>query len=91
VGKIRPVSGRFSRGHHLIAAFGKPCRKLIDALAARGIERVVYISCDADTLARDCVRFREDGYEIGAVTPVDMFPRTGHVESVVCLTRKENV
>lgn len=62
--------------------------ELIDALAARGIERVVYISCDADTLARDCVRFREDGYEIGAVTPVDMFPRTGHVESVVCLTRK---
>ena len=62
--------------------------ELIDALAARGIDRVVYISCDADTLARDCVRFREDGYEIGTVTPVDMFPRTGHVESVVCLTRK---
>ena len=62
--------------------------ELIDALAARGIERVVYISCDADTLARDCVRFREDGYEIGTITPVDMFPRTGHVENVVCLTRK---
>lgn len=61
--------------------------ELIDALAARGIERVVYISCDADTLARDCVRFRENGYEIGMVTPVDMFPRTGHVESVVSLTR----
>ncbi len=61
--------------------------ELIDALAARGIRRVVYISCDADTLARDCVRFRENGYEIGAVTPVDMFPRTGHVESVVSLTR----
>ena len=61
--------------------------ELIDALAARGIERVVYISCDADTLARDCVRFRENGYEIGVVTPVDMFPRTGHVENVVCLTR----
>ena len=43
---------------------------------------------DADTLARDCVRFRENGYEIGVVTPVDMFPRTGHVENVVCLTRK---
>ena len=62
--------------------------ELIDALAQRGIARVVYISCDADTLARDCVRFREDGYEIGVVTPVDMFPRTGHVESVVCLTQK---
>ena len=62
--------------------------ELIDALSDRGISRVVYISCDADTLARDCVRFREDGYEIGVVTPVDMFPRTGHVENVVCLTRK---
>ncbi len=62
--------------------------ELIDALARRGITRVVYISCDPDTLARDCVRFRENGYEIGTVTPVDMFPRTGHVESVVCLTQK---
>ena len=62
--------------------------ELIDALAARDIRRVVYISCDADTLARDCVRFRENGYEIGAVTPVDMFPRTGHVENVVYLTKK---
>ena len=63
--------------------------ELIDALADRGISRIVYISCDPDTLARDCVRFREDGYEIGTVTPVDMFPRTGHVESVVCLSRKK--
>ena len=61
--------------------------ELIDALAARGIRRAVYISCDADTLARDCVRFRENGYEIGTVTPVDMFPRTGHVECVVSLTK----
>jgi len=63
--------------------------ELIDALAERGISRIVYISCDPDTLARDCVRFREDGYEIGTVTPVDMFPRTGHVESVVCLSREK--
>ena len=34
------------------------------------------------------VLFRELGYEIGEVTPVDLFPRTGHVESVVCLTRR---
>ena len=62
--------------------------ELIDALAARGIRRVVYISCDADTLARDCVRFRENGYEIGEITPVDMFPRTGHVECCVLLCRE---
>ena len=62
--------------------------ELIQYLAKRNFNRVVYVSCNPDTLARDCVVFKELGYEIGEVTPVDMFPRTGHVESVVCLTRK---
>lgn len=60
---------------------------LVKCFAELGIPRVVYVSCDPDTLARDCKWFKENGYEIGEVTPVDMFPRTGHVESVVCLTR----
>ena len=51
--------------------------------------RIVYISCDPTTLARDCTYFKALGYTIGEVQPVDMFPRTGHVESVVCLTRKK--
>ena len=63
-------------------------RELVECLAELGVPKVVYVSCDATTLARDCVWFREMGYDIGAVQPVDMFPRTGHVESVVCLTRK---
>lgn len=62
--------------------------ELIEYLAERDFRRIVYVSCNPDTLARDCVLFRKLGYEIGCVTPVDMFPRTGHVESVVCLTRK---
>ena len=62
--------------------------ELIHYLAKRNFERIVYVSCNPDTLARDCVLFRELGYKIGEVTPVDMFPRTGHVESVVCLTRR---
>ena len=61
---------------------------LVKCFAELEIPRVVYVSCDPDTLARDCKWFRENGYEIGEVTPVDMFPRTGHVESVVCLMRK---
>ena len=61
---------------------------LVKCFAELEIPRVVYVSCDPDTLARDCKWFRENGYEIGEVTPVDMFPRTGHVESVVCLTRQ---
>ncbi len=63
--------------------------ELITYLAKRNFGRIVYVSCNPDTLARDCVLFKELGYEIGEVTPVDLFPRTGHVESVVCLTRKE--
>ncbi|MBQ9805173.1 MAG: 23S rRNA (uracil(1939)-C(5))-methyltransferase RlmD [Clostridia bacterium] len=61
--------------------------ELINYISDRGFNRVVYVSCNPDTLARDCVIFEKLGYEIGVVTPVDMFPRTGHVESVVCLTR----
>ena len=63
--------------------------ELIEYLARRGFSRIVYVSCGPDTLARDCVLFRKLGYEIGEVTPVDLFPRTGHVESLVCLTRSD--
>ena len=70
-----------------------PPRKGCDAsllhfLAGREVPRIVYVSCGPDSLARDCAILRDLGYEIGTVTPVDLFPRTGHVESVVCLTRK---
>ena len=63
-------------------------RELIVCLSDLCVPRVVYVSCDATTLARDCAWFKDAGYDIGDVQPVDMFPRTGHVESVVCLTRK---
>ena len=62
-------------------------RELISEIAARDIKRVVYISCEPETLGRDCAVFREFGYEIGEVQPVDLFPRTGHVETVVLLSK----
>lgn len=66
----------------------KGCDKaLLDFLAARNVPRIVYVSCGPDSLARDCAILRALGYEIGNVTPVDLFPRTGHVENVVCLTK----
>ena len=78
---------------HTTVVFDPPRKgstpELIRYIAERHFNRVVYVSCNPDTLARDCVLFRELGYEIGAVTPVDMFPRTGHVESV-CLLSKPN-
>lgn len=62
--------------------------ELIEYLAARNFSRIVYVSCGPDTLARDCALFKKMGYEIGEVTPVDMFPRTGHVETIVCLRKQ---
>ena len=61
---------------------------LVQYLADKQMKKIVYVSCDPDTLARDCALFRARGYEIGEVTPVDMFPRTGHVESCVLLSRE---
>ena len=61
---------------------------LLRFLAAREIPKIVYISCNPDTLARDVAILSSLGYSFGEITPVDLFPRTGHVESVVCLTRR---
>ncbi|MBQ9415071.1 MAG: 23S rRNA (uracil(1939)-C(5))-methyltransferase RlmD [Clostridia bacterium] len=60
---------------------------LIDTIVTMAPSRVVYVSCDPATLARDCARFAEKGYEVKKVTPVDMFPRTKHVETVVLMIR----
>ncbi len=51
-------------------------------------ERVVYVSCDPATLARDCKIFKALGYETAKAATFDMFPRTGHVETVVSLCRE---
>ncbi len=62
----------------------------LDLVSELDPARIVYISCNPDTLARDCEYLRGVcHYEIGEVYPVDLFPRTGHVESVVCLTRSD--
>lgn len=51
-------------------------------------ERIVYVSCDSATLARDLKYLCENGYELKKVRAVDMFPNTVHVETVVLLSRK---
>lgn len=53
-------------------------------------ERVVYVSCDSATLARDVKFLEENGYRATRVRPVDMFPMGGHVETVVLLGRKKS-
>ncbi len=50
-------------------------------------ERIVYVSCDPATLARDCKMFLQLGYNLEKLTPVDMFPRTSHVETVALMKK----
>ena len=62
--------------------------ELIDTISAMEPDRIVYVSCDPATLARDLKLFTEYHYSVEEITPVDMFPRTSHVESVVMMSRK---
>lgn len=68
----------------------KGCDKaLLDALIAADIRRIIYVSCNPATLARDVALLGDGGYQVKAVQPVDMFPWTGHVETVVLMSRKD--
>lgn len=59
----------------------------LDTMLKMQPERIVYVSCDSATLARDLRILCDGGYEIKRVRPVDQFPHTVHVESVVLLSR----
>ena len=60
----------------------------VQAVASMRPERVVYVSCDPSTLARDVLRFEQQGYHLQKAATFDLFPRTKHVETVGLLTRK---
>ncbi len=62
--------------------------ELIEFVSELSPERIVYISCNPQTLARDIKLFSAHGYTAKEVFPYDMFPGTGHVEAVCRLTRK---
>ena len=67
----------------------KGCEEaVLKALAQADVGRIIYVSCNPATLARDLAYLRERGYTPGRVQPVDMFPWTSHVESVVLLSRR---
>ena len=77
---------------HVDVLFMDPPRKgsdkrFLDALLKLRPSRVVYVSCDCSTLARD-VSYIQKSYQVESIQPVDMFPQTAHVETVVLLSRK---
>lgn len=61
--------------------------KLLDAITSVGVERIVYVSCDPSTLARDLEILTQRGYKTLEVQPVDMFPHTPHIENVALLIK----
>ena len=68
----------------------KGCEEsLLQTIVDMQPEKVVYVSCDSATLARDVKFLRAKGYELKDVTPVDQFPHTVHVETVVLLSQQK--
>jgi 23S rRNA (uracil1939-C5)-methyltransferase len=61
--------------------------KALATIVQMAPEKLVYVSCDSATLARDVKYLRANGYELKHVRPVDNFPQTVHVETVVGLQR----
>ncbi len=62
---------------------------LLHTVVQMAPKRMVYVSCDPATLARDVKYMVANGYRLEKVTPVDMFPMTGHVETVVLMSKVE--
>lgn len=62
--------------------------KLLDAIGETKPEKIVYVSCDPSTLARDLKILEEKGYKTVKVQPVDMFPQTSHIETVCLISKK---
>ena len=62
-------------------------RKLVDGLIQKDVKNIVYVSCNANTLARDYNIFKENGYILKEISCVDMFPNTIHAEAVTLLVK----
>jgi 23S rRNA (uracil1939-C5)-methyltransferase len=96
VGKAEKMMAQWQKvGIEPDVVFVDPPRKGLDASFIEATcemqpEKVIYISCNPATMARDLVLFKERGYEVKVVQPVDLFPQTHHVECVVLITRKND-
>lgn len=63
-------------------------KRVLDAIISIKPERIVYVSCNPTTLARDLKILVENGYKVKEVQPVDMFPHTAHVECIALIQRE---
>ena len=65
-------------------------KDVVKTIANAGIDKIVYISCNPQTLARDIKRFMDRGYKLEKIKAVDMFPQTMHCEMICLLKRIMN-
>lgn len=65
-------------------------KKFLSCALSLAPEKIVYISCNPETQQRDLYYLTRNGYKVKKIQPVDMFPYTSHVETVVCLSRKNS-
>lgn len=83
------------QGNKIDAVIMDPARAgadipFLSSLVKLSPEKVVYVSCNPETLARDLQYLTRHGYKVRKIQPIDMFPHTDHVESVVLLTKVQN-
>lgn len=92
-------AGRFmaelaQRNTHIDTVFMDPPRagsdvKFLSSVVRLSPSKVVYISCNPETQARDLLYLTRNGYRVKKIQPVDMFPHTSHIETVVLLTAEK--
>ena len=88
VGAKRLIENKIKADVVIVDPPRKGCSKeTLDAIVTIGPERLVYVSCDPSTLARDVAYLDEKGFRLQKVQPVDMFPHTNHIETIVLLQK----
>ncbi|MDE6189840.1 MAG: 23S rRNA (uracil(1939)-C(5))-methyltransferase RlmD, partial [Clostridia bacterium] len=89
--ELPPLIARLDKSIVVLDPPRKGCdESVLESILKSMPTKIIYISCNPATLARDIKRLLEK-YEIESVTPYDMFPQTKHIETLICLKRKKTM